>query len=200
MTAVMIFADFNEPGAMPPPPTCEPESRPSIDPMASLMQEAWTEGYLAGRQEPVAEDPVAHMLARLMTSLHNIGVETDVATETASVAVAGLVVDAVIAVAADEWSATLPGRIRALAERIKPALTVSPEFLLLDTAGTERRFADIATLVQTLSDGVTGQDVTIKWQRGQATTSRSALLEDLRDAVRPLSAGLVNEHTVRDLS
>ena len=33
-----------------------------------------------------------------------------------------------------------------VADRIKPALTVEPEFLLRDDSGTERRFGDIDSL------------------------------------------------------
>jgi hypothetical protein len=76
-------------------------------------------------------------------------------------------------------------------------LTVEPEFLLRDDSGIERRFGDVASLSRALDDGVVGEDVTIKWQRGEATISRTALLEDLREAVLPLSAGLVNEQNAR---
>jgi hypothetical protein len=41
------------------------------------------------------------------------------------------------------------------------------------------------------------EDVTIKWHRGEATISRTAILEDLRAAIMPLSAGLVNEQNAR---
>ncbi|HBK07528.1 MAG TPA: hypothetical protein DDZ81_17030 [Acetobacteraceae bacterium] len=199
MTASTIFADFNDPGDAPTPPP-EPEAPPPADPTASIREEAWTEGYLIARREPPDEDPTAALMARLLTSLHDLGTESAATIETASLAVAGLVVNTVIAVASDEWSATLPGRVRALAERIKPALTVAPEFLLRDTAGIERPFADIAALTRALEDGISGEDVTIKWQRGEATISRSALLADLRDAVLPVSASLVTEQNVRHLS
>ena len=64
---------------------------------------------------------------------------------------------------------------------------------LRDDGGTERRFADIDSLSRELDEGVVGEDVTIRWHRGEAMISREALLEDLREAVIPLSAGLVNE-------
>jgi len=51
-----------------------------------------------------------------------------------------------------------------------------------------------------LDDGIVGEDVTIRWQRGEAIISRTNLLEDLREAVMPLSAGLVNEQNARHLS
>ena len=117
--------------------------------------------------------------------------------DAASLAVADLLINTVIAVASDDWPAKLFGRVRMIADRIKPALTVAPEFVLRDDGGTERRFGDIASLSRALDEGVVGEDVTIKWQRGEATISREALLEDLREAVIPLSAGLVNEQNAR---
>jgi hypothetical protein len=137
------------------------------------------------------------MTAKLVTSLHELDSRTADAVDAASLAVADLLVNTVIAVASDEWPRKLLSRVRMVADRIKPALTVEPEFLLRDDSGTERRFGDIASLSRALDDGVVGEDVTIKWQRGEATISRTALLEDLREAVIPLSAGLVNEQNAR---
>jgi hypothetical protein len=71
---------------------------------------------------------------------------------------------------------------------------------LRDDAGLERRFGDISSLSRALDEGIIGEDVTIKWQRGEATISRETLLEDLREAVIPLSAGLVNEQNARQPS
>ena len=100
----------------------------------------------------------------------------------------------------EDWPAKLLGRVRMIAERVKPALTVAPEFVLRDDGGTERRFADIYSLSRALDEGVVGEDVTIRWYRGEATISRATLLEDLRDAVMSLSASLVNEQDARQLS
>jgi hypothetical protein len=197
MTALGIFADFNDSWDTSRP---APAAPPAVDPTPGIRLEAWTEGYLAARGEPQGADPTAATMASLLTSLHDIGAETATAIEAASLAVAGLVVNTVIAFADAEWSATLPNRVRALADRIKPALTVAPEFVLRDTEGVERRFADIAALTRALDDGISGEDVTIKWQSGEAAISRSVLLEDLRDAVLPLSGGLVNEQNVRQPS
>jgi hypothetical protein len=97
----------------------------------------------------------------------------------------------------DDWPVKLLDRVRMIADRIKPALIVEPEFVLRDDGGTERRFGDISTLSRALDEGIVGQDVTIRWQRGEATISRESLLEDLREAVIPLSASLVNEQNAR---
>jgi hypothetical protein len=49
-----------------------------------------------------------------------------------------------------------------------------------------------------LEAGGGGQDVTIRWQRGEATISRMALLADLREAIIPLSAGRIIEQDARN--
>jgi hypothetical protein len=87
-----------------------------------------------------------------------------------------------------------------IADRIKPALVVEPEFVLRDDGGAERRYGDISSLSRALEDGIIGEDVTIRWQRGEASISRKALLEDLREAVIPLSDGLVTEQNARHSS
>ena len=115
------------------------------------------------------------------------------AVDAASLAVADLLVNAVIAVTSDDWSARLLDRVRAVADRIKPALTVAPEFVLRDDSGTARCFDDISDLSQALEAGNTGEAVTIRWHRGEATISRTAMLEDLRDAIIPLSADPPND-------
>ena len=101
--------------------------------------------------------------------------------------VADLLVNTVIAVTSDDWSAKLMDRVRLVAERIKPALTVAPEFILRDDRGAIQHFGNISDLSRALEDGTAGEDVTIRWQRGEATISRSALLEDLREAIIPLA-------------
>jgi hypothetical protein len=195
-TMFAVFADFNDARDEPPPPPME-EPEPAFDAIGQIRSEAWTDGYLAGRQEPAGEAPDSRMTARLVTSLYELDSRTADAVDAASLVVADLLVNTVIAVASDEWPRRLLSRVRMVADRIKPALTVEPEFLLRDDSGTERRFGDIASLSRALDDGVVGEDVTIKWQRGEATISRTALLEDLREAVTPLSAGLVNAQNAR---
>jgi hypothetical protein len=196
-----VFEDFNDVRDEPPPAPEVEEPAPAFDPIGQIREEAWTAGYLTGRQEPAGDggEPglTSGLTAKLVTSLHELDAKTADAVDAASLAVADLLVTTVIAVASDEWPRKLLSRVRMVADRIKPALTVEPEFLLRDDSGTERRFGDIASLSRALDDGIVGEDVTIKWQRGEATISRTALLEDLREAVSPLSAGLVNEQKAR---
>jgi hypothetical protein len=192
-----VFADFNEAREEPPPPPEETPPSPNTEEISQIRNQAWTDGYLAGRQEPTGESADGRLTARLVTSLHELDSRKAEAVDAASLAVADLLVNTVIAVASEDWPRMLLSRVRMVADRIKPALTVEPEFLLRDDSGTERRFGDIASLSRALDDGVVGEDVTIKWLRGEATISRKALLEDLREAVIPLSAGLVNEQNAR---
>ena len=191
-----VFANFNdqvdEPSAAP-----VEEPPPAVDETIQIRQQAWTEGYLAGRQNPGDEIADGKLTAKLLTALDDLAAKTAQEVDVASLAVADLLINTVISVVSDDWSAKLLGRVRMIADRIKPALTVAPEFVLRDDGGTERRFADIDSMARALDEGVVGEDVTIRWHRGEATISREALLEDLRAAVIPLSAGLVNEQIPR---
>jgi hypothetical protein len=191
-----VFANFNDPTDEPPP--LPAEAAPTVfDETFQIRQEAWTEGYLAGRQEPVNEIADGKLTAKLLTALDDLTAKTSDAVDAASLAVADVLISTIISLASDDWPAKLLGRVRMIADRIKPALTVAPEFVLTDDSGTERRFADLDSLSRTLDEGVVGEDVTIRWHRGEAAISREALLEDLREAVMPLSAGLVNEQIPR---
>jgi hypothetical protein len=194
-----VFADFNDFREEPLQQPAE-ESSSAADEIDRIRAEAWTGGYITGRQEPAAENADANRTAKLVTSLHELDASMAEAVDAASVAVAELLVKIVIAVESDDWKRKLMSRVHMVADRIKPALTVEPEFLLRDDSGTERRFSDIASLSRALEDGVLGEDVTIKWQRGEATISRTALLEDLHEAVIPLSAGLINNQNARNPS
>jgi hypothetical protein len=191
-----VFANFNDPVDEPPAAPVE-EALPAVDHTIQIRQEAWTEGYLAGRQEPGNQIADGKLTAKLLTALDDLAARTVQEVDAASLAVADLLISTVISVVSDEWPARLLNRVRMVADRIKPALTVAPEFILRDDGGTERRFADIDSLSRALDEGVVGEDVTIRWHRGEATISREALLEDLREAVIPLSAGLVNEQISR---
>jgi hypothetical protein len=191
-----VFADFND-RQEPPPPTVE-EDVPAIDLMAQVREQAWTEGYLTGRQQVAGETGDARLTARLVTSLHELDDKAAGVVDAASLAVADLLINTVIAVAADEWPRKLLSRVQMVADRIKPALAVAPEFVLRDDGGIERRFGDISSLARALDDGIVCEDVTIKWQRGEAMISRTAMLEEIREAVLPLSAGLVNEQNARN--
>ena len=203
MTAAMLFADFNDIPEVdwdtrPPPPASEPS--PPTDTTADIRQQAWTEGYLTGRREPAGEDPSAAAIARLLSSLHTLRTESSAMVETASIAIASLVVNAVIAIADEAWSASLPARVQTLMDRIRPALAVAPEFVLREASGVERRFADIGALTLALDGGIDCEGVTIQWQHGRASIGRDLLLEDLREAVRPLSTVLENEQNSRQPS
>jgi hypothetical protein len=194
-----VFADFNNHGDDPPPEPIEAE--PShADEIGHIREEAWTEGYLTGRQEPADPSGDGKLTAKLLTSLYELDAKAEDAVDAASLVVADLLVNTVLAVTSQDWSAKLLGRVRMVAERIKPALSVAPEFVMRDDGGIERRFGDISSLSRAFDDGIVGEDVTIRWQRGEAIISRTNLLEDLREAVMPLSAGLVNEQNARHLS
>ena len=191
----LVFEDFNEPGEEAPAPPVEDVAPPPSD-LGEIREEAWTDGYLTARQEcgPRADD--RPLTAKLLTSLHELDAKASQVVDAAALAVADLLANTVIAVTSDEWSARLLERVRMVADRVKPALTVAPEFMLRDDAGLERRFGDVTELARALEAGG-GEDVTIRWQRGEATISRTALLEDLRDAIIPLSAGLADDQHVR---
>lgn len=193
-----VFANFNDFREEPTLPQVDEALTAADEIIGQIREEAWTDGFLTGRHEPIGKTADAGLSAKLVTSLHELNCRTAEAVNAASLVVAELLVNTVIAVASDDWPRNLLSRVRMVADRIKPALTVEPEFLLRDDSGTERRFGDIASLSRALDDGVIGEDVTIKWQRGEATISRTAFLEDLRAAVVPLSVGLVNEQNARN--
>ncbi len=191
-----VFADFNDPKDEPAPLPIE-EAPVLFDEVEQIREQAWTDGYLTGRQQPAGDIEDRRLAAKLLTAVHGIDVDVTEAVDAASLVVADLLVNTVVAIADGNWASQLAGRVRLVAERIKPALTVMPEFVLRDEAGAERRFADISALTQALEDGLAAEDVTIRWQRGEALISRTRLLQDLREAVLPLSAGLVNEQNAR---
>jgi len=197
VTALAIFADFNEPPEEPSPPPVVDASPPPGD-LGEIREEAWTDGYLTGRQERDAPGSDQTMTAKLLTSVHELDANIAQAVDAAALAVADLLVNTVIAVTADTWSSRLLDRVRAVADRVKPAVSVAPEFVLRDDDGTTRCFGDISELSQALEGGHTGEAVTIRWRRGEATISRTALLEDLRDAIIPLSVGQANEQNARN--
>jgi hypothetical protein len=192
-----VFEDFNEPRDEPSPPPPEDESFASVE-VSKIRETAWTEGYLTGRRESGSHDSDQPLMAKLLTSMHDLAAETSGAVDAASLMVADLLVNAVIAITSDGWAARLLERVRIVADRIKPALTVAPEFVLRDPHGTEQHFGDLSDLSRVLEAGDGGGvDVTIRWQRGEATISRMALLEDLRDAIIPLTAGRASEPDAR---
>ncbi len=188
MTTDMMFAVFADFNVAKEPPEPSPQEQPAeVSEAGNIDAAAWTDGYLAGRQQ-AGEGSDQALTAKLLTSLHDLDHNAAQAVDAAALMVADLLVNTVIAVAADDWSAKLLGRVRMVADRIKPALTMAPEFLLRNGDGTERRFGDISDLSLALEDATVHEDVTIRWRRGQATISRTALLKDLREAVVPLSA------------
>ena len=192
-----VFEDFNDPRDEPAAPVPDDEPSPFGD-IGEIREQAWTEGYITGRQEAGAHDSDQALTAKLLTSVHDLGSATNAAVDAASLAVADMLVNTVIAVTSDAWSARLLDRVKLVAARIKPALTVAPEFELRDDQGGLHRFVNLTDLSHALGTGTAGEDVTIRWQRGEATISRMAYLDDLREAIIPLSAGRDNEQSARN--
>jgi hypothetical protein len=189
-----VFEDFNDPRDEPPPPAPEPLGFAAND-IGRIREEAWTEGYMTGRQQTGAVRGDETLTAKLLTSVHQLESETSEVVDAAALLVADLLVSTVVTVTSDELAARLLGRVRMVADWIKPVLAVTPEFVIHDAAGSTRRFGDISALSHALDGGDIDQDVSIRWQRGEATISRESLLEDLREAIVPLSAGLTIEHS-----
>ena len=199
MTSDTLFAgfeDFNEHRDEPPPPPADEGSIP-LGEVCEIRATAWTEGYLSARQQAGDINGDQRLTARLLTSLHDLSETTAEAVDAASLVVADLLVNTFISVTAETWSAKLPDRVRRVADRIKPALTVAPDFVLRDEQGTEQHFADISDLSRALETGTDAGDVTIRWQNGEATISRAAYLEELREAIIPLTAGYAENDNAR---
>jgi hypothetical protein len=188
-----VFEDFNEPRDEPPPPP--PSS--SIEDMpltpSDVQSEAWTAGYLTRSAERSAESSDQKLAAKLLTSIYELDAKASDAGEAASLAVAELLVNTVIASTSDAWAARLLERVRLVAVRIRPALTMGVEFLLTDELGDVHCFHDVTEVSRLLDDGGAVKYVSIQWQRGEATMSQVELLQDIREAILPLSAGLVTE-------
>src|ERR1700746_2304537 len=124
-----VFANFNDQIDEPPPAPAE-EAPPPFDQTIQIRQEAWTEGYLAGRQELGNEIADGRLTAKLLTALDDLTARTAQEVDAASLAVADLLISTVISVVSDDWPAKLLSRVRMIADRINPALTVPPEFVL----------------------------------------------------------------------
>jgi hypothetical protein len=184
-----VFTDFNEDRETPvSPPTSD---EPSIG--INEVSDAWTEGYIAGRRRLLGVDPPLVGVSRLLTSLNDLDCKTAEAIDFASLLVANLLINTVIALSSDDWARKLPMQVRIVADRIMPHLLVEPEFLLRDGSGSERRFGDIVGLFRALENDNPGEDVSIRWQRGEATINPTALLNDLREATIPLLAGFATD-------
>ncbi|WP_428488801.1 hypothetical protein [Rhodopila sp.] len=197
-TVFAVFEDFNDQRDEPAAPMIEDE-RISSEEVGEIRQAAWTEGYLTARQERLTHSGDRPLTATLLTAVHELEASTSEAVGAAALAMADLLVNTVIAATSENWSARLLERVRMVADRIKPALTVAPRFVLRDRHGTEQQFGDISDLSRVLEDG-SGEDVTIRWHRGEAIISRTALLEDLRDAIIPLSVARADQQDARNLT
>ena len=195
-TVFTVFAYYNEPKVARALPMPEDDAGPSEE-IGLIREEAWTDGYLTGRQALANETAAQTIAAKLLTSLHDLETTAAQEADTTSLAIADLLANMVIAAASDDWSSHLPGRVRMVAERIKPTLSKSPEFTLRDADGVSRSFADLTDLSRAIEANPVVQDVTIRWHWGEAMISRTELLKDLREAIFPLSAGLVNEQNAR---
>jgi hypothetical protein len=181
--ALAVFADFNDKRDEPPPVA----DVPPVGDLDEIRDQAWTDGYLAGshERELPPHDPI--IAARLLTAVHELQATLTQTVDEAAIAVAHLLVDAVIAITGETWPARLADRVRAIADKIKPAMDVAPEFVLRDDDGATRCFGDITDLSRALETAHTAESVTVRWHRGEATISRTELLQDLCDAFVPLS-------------
>jgi hypothetical protein len=195
-TLFAVFEDFNERRDEAPPPPPDEDSIPP-DEVNEIRCIAWTEGYLSACQQAVDITGDQRLTARLLTSLHDLSSTTAEAVDAASLIVADLLVNTFISVTAETWSAKLPDRVRLVADRIKPALTIAPNFVLRSAQGTEQQFTDISDLSRALETGSDAGDVTIRWQNGEATISRAAYLEELQEAIIPLTAGYADDDNTR---
>lgn len=193
-TLIAVFEDFNDRHEAPSVPLAEPE----ICESAPGRDESWTDGYLAGRRGRDPDSDRPGLAATLLTSVFALDEKASAAVAAASLVVAELLVNTVIAaVAADDWPVRLIDRVRTVADRIKPALIVAPEFIVRNEHGDPRSFSDISQLSRALEDSKDSGHISIRWQRGEAIISRSDLLEDLRQAIMPLSSGLPKEQFFR---
>ena len=202
MTAGMtltIFEDFNDLRDEPIPPPAE-DLPPADETLVRIREEAWIDGYMTARRGEPGQFHDRTLTARLLTSVHELDAKITGAVEAAALTVADLLINTVIAATSDEWQARLLDRVRTVVDQIRPALTIAPEFVLHEAGGAMRHFADISELSRALDDADVNQDVSIRWQRGEATISCKAILGDLREAMIPLSAGLNNEHFTRQHS
>jgi hypothetical protein len=187
-----VFEDFNEiRDEPPPPPSSSIEDMPLLP--DDVRSEAWTAGYLTGSAERSAGSSDQKLAAKLLTSIYELNTKVSDAGEAASLAVAELLVNTVIASTSDAWAKRLLERVRQVAVRIRPALTIGVKFLLTDELGDVHCFRDVTEFSRLLEDGGVVKYVSIQWQRGEATMSQVDLLEDIREAIIPLSAGLVAE-------
>ena len=195
-TVFAVFEDFNDRRDGATPLTSDADTG-AADELGAMREAAWTDGYLAGRHEAGSGSGERLLTAKLLTSVHDLDATTSEVVGDAALIVADLLVKTVIAATSDNWSARLMDRVQMVADRVKPALSVAPRFVLRDEHGSEQQFGDISDLSRVLEAGG-GEDVTIQWHRGEATISRLALLEDLRDAIIPLSAGRADESNIRN--
>lgn len=178
-TTFAVFEDFNEQTVQPAPAPIEEPPLPS----AEIQTEAWTAGYLTGRSERSTQSADQILAAKLLTSVHELQASTLEASDTNSITVADLLLNTVIAMTSDCWSKGLLQHVRLVADSIKPALTARTEFLMKDDLGTTHCFEDISELSHALEAGSVGEDVSVRWQSGEARLSRAALLHELREAV-----------------
>ena len=193
-TMFAVFEDFNEFKEKPVEPPAEDISVPSTEQTA----ETWMDGYLTGYQLGRTASNDQPLSAKLLTSMHDLGADVSRVADAASVAIADLLMNTVIAISTDDWSRRLPDRVRLIADRVRPAVTARTEFLVQDDLGTTRRFEDIAELSRALETGSVSNDVVIQWQGGEALISQTALLKELREVIVPLSAGWIAAENPQD--
>jgi hypothetical protein len=195
-TMLAVFEDFNEPRNEALAPAAEDPSF-AADEVAKIREAAWIDGYMTGRRAGGGQSNDQTSAARLLTSVFDLEARASGEVEAAALMVADLLINSVMAVTSEQWSAGLSQRVQTVVDHIRPALTVAPEFVLHEAGGTLRRFGDISEFSRALDEADIDPDVSIRWQRGAALISREAILEDLREAMAPLSAGLKTEPFTR---
>lgn len=197
-TMCSVFTDFNELKDAPRPPLQAVEDAPiPFGEIGTIPEDAWTDGYLTGRHECGIRGGHQELAAKLLTAIYELDEKVSEAADAASLSVADLLVDTVLAVASDNWSATLLDRVRVVAKKARPALIVAPKFALRDDRGMEHCFGDLSELRQALEAGSIGEELSVHWQRGEATISRMALSKDLREAIIPILEDRISEQNAR---
>ncbi len=151
---------------------------------------SWTEGYLFGYRNNDTAIAARNMAASLVTLVSAMNERTPAEVEAASLAVADFLL---LAITSEDWPLRMPGRVKLVAEQLKPALGGTPEYILREEAGILHRFDSLSDLLFAVESGVSSDDVSIRWRRGEATISRSRFLADLRQAISPLQISRTTE-------
>jgi len=145
--------------------------------------DSWTEGYLIGRENKNAVINTRNLGATLVTLVSEMNERTPTEIEAASLAVAHFLL---LAIASEDWPLQTLGRVKLIAEQIKPLLDGTSEYILREQTGILHRFDSLSDLFFAVESGVTSDEVSIRWRRGEAIINRSRFLKDLRQAIIPV--------------